>query len=228
MNCLHHIVHLQQETGAKIMIKKYNHILFLLYIPIYMACFIALESRPVELGTNIHIALDDMIPFNKYFIIPYFLWFAYITVTIIFFFFYDKLELIKYAVFLITGMSICIIIYAVFPSYQTLRPVITDNDIFSKMVRFIYSIDSSSDVCPSIHVLNSIAAHIAIVKSRFFKSKRTVKAFSFILVVLICLSTVFLKQHSVVDGVCAIILAAILYIPVYSRFSIFNRFKKVR
>ncbi len=208
------------------MFKKYNHILFLLYIPIYMVCFLALESRPVNLGVNVHTVLDDMIPFSKYFVIPYFLWFAYMTATIIFFFFYDKMELIKYAVFLITGMSVCIIIYAVFPSYQTLRPVITDDDIFSKMVCFIYSVDSPSDVCPSIHVLNSIAAHTAVLKSRFFRSKPVLKTISLILMILICLSTVFLKQHSVIDGLCAIILAALLYIPIYSRFSLFKRFSK--
>lgn len=223
MNCLHHTVHLRQEA---IMIKKYNHILFLLYIPIYMFCFFKLESRPAGIGVNVHIPLDDLIPFNKYFVIPYFSWFLYITVTIIFFFFYDKLELIKYAVYLITGMSICIIIYALFPSYQSLRPEITDTDIFSKLVCFIYSVDSPSDVCPSIHVFNSVAAHIAIVKSRFFKSKKIIKALSLILIIFICLSTVFLKQHSVADGLCALLLAALLYIPIYSRVSIFNRFKK--
>lgn len=207
----------------KKLFKKYNHILFLLYIPVYLFCFFSLEKRPADLGVNVHIALDDMIPFNKYFIVPYYLWFLYMTVTIVFFFFYSKEELIKYAVFLISGMSICLIIYAIFPTYQTLRPTITDNDIFSVLVSFIYSADTSSNICPSIHVLNSIAAHIAVVKSRFFKNRRALKAVSLILMVLICLSTVFLKQHSVVDGICAIVLAVLLYIPIYSRFGFFRR-----
>lgn len=210
------------------MIKKYNHILFLLYIPIYMACFMALESRPVCSGVNIHIPLDDIIPFNKYFIIPYLLWFVYITSTIIFFFFYDKLELVRYAVFLITGMTICIIIYALFPSYQTLRPNLTGDDIFTRIIIAIYNIDSPSDVCPSIHVLNSAAAHIAVIKSRFFKSRKILKTISLILTILICLSTVFLKQHSVVDGLCALMLAGLLYIPIYSRINVFRRFDKAK
>jgi len=114
-----------------------------------------------EAGTNIHIALDDYIPFCKYFIIPYMLWFAYIAATVIFFFFYNRNEFIKYALFLITGMSICVVIYYIWPSYQTLRPTLTDSDIFTSIIGFIYSADSSSNICPSIHVLNSLAAHIA-------------------------------------------------------------------
>lgn len=202
--------------------QKYWHILFVLYIPIYLICFVLLESRPVDLGTNIHIALDDYIPFCKYFIIPYMLWFIYIAATVIFFFFCNRSEFIKYAVFLITGMSICLVIYYLWPSYQTLRPKLTGTDIFTNIISFIYSADSSSNICPSIHVLNSLAAHIAISKSSFFKDKKILKAGSFILMVLICLSTVFLKQHSALDGIYAIVLAIILYILIYSRISIFE------
>ena len=202
--------------------QKYWHILFVLYIPIYLICFVLLESRPVDLGTNIHIALDDYIPFCKYFIIPYMLWFIYIAATVIFFFFYNRSEFIKYAVFLITGMSIFLVIYYLWPSYQTLRPKLTGTDIFTNIISFIYSADSSSNICPSIHVLNSLAAHIAISKSSFFKDKKILKAGSFILMLLICLSTVFLKQHSALDGIYAIVLAIILYILIYSRISIFE------
>ena len=228
MSFLLHIAH-HQLTGEILMLKKlwqkYWHILFALYIPIYLICFVLLESRPVDLGTNIHIALDDYIPFCKYFIIPYMLWFAYIAATVIFFFFYNRNEFIKYALFLITGMSICLVIYYIWPSYQTLRPTLTDSDIFTSIIGFISSADSSSNICPSIHVLNSLAAHIARSKSKFFKGKKILKAGSFVLMVLICLSTVFLKQHSVLDGIYAVILAFILYILIYSRISVFEFIK---
>ena len=73
--------------------------------------------------------------------------------------------------------------------------------------------------------LKYIAAHIAISKSKFFKGKKILKAGSFVLMVLICLSTVFLKQHSVLDGIYAVILAFILYILIYSRISVFEFIK---
>ena len=34
-----------------------------------------------------HTALDDLIPFNEYFIVPYLMWFLYVAATIAFFFF---------------------------------------------------------------------------------------------------------------------------------------------
>ena len=205
---------------------KYWHILFALYFPIYISCFMALEARGWSHGTLIYVWLDDYIPFNKYFIIPYTLWFAYIAVTVIFFFFYSQKEFIRYATFLILGMSICLIIYAFWPSMLNLRPTdLEATDIFSKMVLSIYTVDTPTNVCPSIHCLNSFIAHIAICRSEYFKQKKAIKALSFVLMISICMSTVFLKQHSIFDGICAALLASILYIPIYSKYNLFDFFK---
>ena len=180
-----------------------------------------LESRPDNLGTNIHIPFDDLIPFCELFIIPYLLWFAYIAFTVVFFFFYDRGEFIKYATFLIIGMTISLTICTVFPNYQSMRPdALADDNIFSAIVLKLYNIDDNANVLPSVHVLNSIAAHFAIAKSTFFCNKKILKAGSFVLMVLICLSTVFLKQHSVLDGLCAFVIAVILYLFIYSNISI--------
>ena len=180
-----------------------------------------LESRPDNLGTNIHIPFDDLIPFCELFIIPYLLWFAYIAFTVVFFFFYDRGEFIKYATFLIIGMTISLTICTVFPNYQSMRPdALADDNIFSAIVLKLYNIDDNANVLPSVHVLNSIAAHFAIAKSTFFCNKKILKTGSFVLMALICLSTVFLKQHSVLDGLCAFVIAVILYLFIYSNISI--------
>ena len=201
--------------------KKYWHIVFALYCPIYLSWFFMLESRPDNLGTNIHIPFDDLIPFCELFIIPYLLWFAYIAFTVVFFFFYDRGEFIKYATFLIIGMTISLTICTVFPNYQSMRPdALAEDNIFSAIVLKLYNIDDNANVLPSVHVLNSIAAHFAIAKSTFFCNKKILKAGSFVLMVLICLSTVFLKQHSVLDGLCAFVIAVILYLFIYSNISI--------
>ncbi len=201
--------------------KKYWHIIFGLYFPIYMTWFFALESRPENLGINVHIPFDDLIPFCEYFIVPYILWFAYIAFAIIFFFFYNRTEFIKYASFLIAGMTICLIIYTILPTYQTMRPEgLTNDNIFSAIVLKLYNFDNYANVCPSIHVLNSLATHFAITKSSFTRDKKILKTSSLILMVLICLSTVFLKQHSVLDGLYALVIAVILYLFIYSNISI--------
>ncbi|MFR4319236.1 MAG: phosphatase PAP2 family protein [Eubacterium sp.] len=71
-----------------------------------------------------------------------------------------------------------------------------------------------TNVCPSIHVFATISAHLCLVKSphmQKLQSRKRMKVFSLIISVLICLSTVFLKQHSVIDIVASALLAFILY-----------------
>ena len=52
-----------------------------------------------------HSVVDDWIPFNEYFIIPYFLWFAYIAAVILWFFFTNKEDYYRVCILLFTGMT---------------------------------------------------------------------------------------------------------------------------
>jgi len=181
-----------------------------------MIWFVWLENRTNISYHPIHTGLDDIIPFQEIFIIPYLLWFAYIGVTLLYFFFTNREDFYKTTAFLFIGMTVCLIIYTIWPNAQNLRPAEFPRDnIFSRLVGFIYGMDTSTNVCPSIHVFNSIGAHIAISHSASLKNKRWIQLASFVLMLSICLSTVFLKQHSAFDGFCAILLAAVMYLIVY-------------
>lgn len=196
--------------------QKYKHIVVLSYFFLYIAWFLYLESTVKVNYTSIHIKLDDMIPFNEFFLIPYALWFAYIALTIIYFFFHSKDDYFKCCAFLFTGMTICLIIYTIWPNGQNLRPTTFERDnILVYLVKKLYQTDTSTNVCPSIHVFNSIGAHISIIHSERLKKHKIVKTISFLLMILICLSTVFLKQHSVLDGICAVILCMVMYLLIY-------------
>lgn len=205
-----------KSEKLKQLFTKYWHIVYALYIPIYLISFFSIESIEYDHVTIIHSPIDDLIPFCKYFIIPYLLWFIYMALPIVFFFFYSQNEFVKYVSFLIIGMSTCLVLYVVFPSGLELRPDHIDtSDIFGSLVNFVYTADNSYNVCPSIHCLNSFGAHIAIRKCEYFQKRPAFIYCSFILVVLICLSTFFLKQHSIYDCLTAIPLAAIIYLLVY-------------
>ena len=54
----------------------------LIYAPIYMIWFIFLEKHTFAHYSVIHTAIDDMIPFQEIFVIPYYAWFLYVSVTI--------------------------------------------------------------------------------------------------------------------------------------------------
>lgn len=196
-------------------LETYKHGWLLSYTFIYLIWFFYLEHRSNVKFINIHIKLDDMVPFNEFFIIPYFLWFAYIAGTVLYFFFTSKEDYYKCCSFLFIGMTICLIIYTFWPNEQNLRPTAFARDnIFVNTVKALYLTDTSTNVCPSIHVFNSIGVHIAICNSKL-KEKRALCAVSFVLAVSICLSTVFLKQHSVFDGICAVGLSIVMYLLVY-------------
>lgn len=217
----------------KNILKKNWRILFLFYIVIYLPWFFYVEKiiGPDFPGLHIiHCALDDVVPFCEIFIIPYLIWFAYMAVTCLYVFIKGTdSEYLRLALSLLIGMSLSLAFYMIYPNGHHLRPdLIADKNIFTQIISMIYTADTSTNVFPSIHVYNSIAVHLSIINLSSLNHKKLIKYTSLVLCILICLSTVFLKQHSVLDGIGAVILSAIIYIFIYkinyNRF--FNRSTK--
>ena len=194
---------------------KYRHAALLLYFFPYMMWFGWLQqnTRPVVWVCS---WIDGYIPFLEIFVIPYLIWFFYIAAAMAYFLFRSRTEFLKLCTFLFTGMTICLLIYTILPNGQFLRPLVFKRDnILTDLVRTIYLLDPSFNVCPSIHCLNSIGVHIAIRRSQLGQRSRAIRYGSGVLMVLICLSTVFIKQHSIIDVVAAIILSIPLYLLAY-------------
>ena len=206
-------------------ISKYKHAWCLLYAFIYLPWFVFLEKNVLHYSI-IHIRLDDYIPFNEYFIIPYFLWFAYVAVAVMFFFFTNKEDYYKLCAFLFIVMTISLIICTIWPNGHNLRPTeFARENIFTDMVRGLWATDTPTNIFPSIHVYNSIGVHLAVMNSEALKKKRVVRIISFVLMASICLSTVFLKQHSALDGIGAIVMSMFMYRMVYHTERVANREK---
>ena len=182
------------------------------FFAIYMITFSYIENRDVH-HYIIHTTLDDQIPFCEYFIIPYLLWFLFVAATGIYFLFFHQnwKEYYQLAITLATGMTIFLIISLLFPNGQDLRPVLTGNTIFIKAVAWIYHTDTPTNVLPSIHVFNSLACCGAILKNQRRSFKKSTDIMAVLLTILIIMSTMLLKQHSVVD----VILAALMYTACY-------------
>ena len=205
------------EVCMKKFIKQYRHawILFA-YACLYIPWFVYLEKTVTKNYHVIHMAVDDYIPFNEYFIIPYFLWFAYVAGAVAYFLFTDKGDYYKLCTFLFSGMTIFLIVSTVFPNGHHLRPLFFENDnLFTRMTASLYKTDTSTNLFPSIHVYNSIGVQIAVMNSRRLTDCKWVRRTSFVLCTSIILSTVFLKQHSVFDVITAFIMAAAFYLIVY-------------
>ena len=210
-------------------LKKYKHLILILYFPLYMTWFMWLERREDIDYHMIRCIVDDWIPFHELFIIPYFLWFAYVVLVLVFLFFQTShlKDFYRCAATLMLGMTTCLVIYTFFPNAQPLRPETFPRDNFLvQLVANLYQGDTPTNVCPSIHVYNSLAIHVGLAKSHYFKDKKGWKTASLLLCVLICLSTMFLKQHSFIDVVCAAVLYAIYYVLIYCPFGLLPHTKK--
>ncbi len=213
--------------NIKQFLTKYRHAWILSYAFIYLPWFVYLEKTVTSNYHIMHIAIDDYIPFNEYFIIPYLMWFGYVAVSVAYFFFHDVKEYYRLCTMLFTGMTISLVICTVFPNGTDFRPVVDSNkNICAAIVNLLYSADTCTNVFPSIHVYNSICVHIAVCRSERLKNRTQLKTASLILMLLICLATVFLKQHSAFDGLGSLAMAYIMYQFVYSDSLVPNR-KKV-
>lgn len=198
--------------------KKYNHALVFLYAFIYMPWFLYLEHHVTRHYYLIHSPIDDYIPFVEFFVVPYLLWFAYIAVGALWLFFRDKKEFLKMAAFAITGMTIFLIICTLFPNGLNLRPTTFARDnVFVDLVQFVYSKDTPTNVLPSMHVFMSLCVCTALNRSATLKKHTRIRVGNVLLTILIILSTMFLKQHSVTDVTAALVMAGVLYQIVYVR-----------
>lgn len=183
---------------------------FLIFTVFYMTWFTYLEGSTARLHHVIYTSIDNYIPFCEYFIVPYFLWFLFIPVTVILIMYLDEDSYKKLSYVLMTGMFIFLLFNTFYPTVINLRPAIIPSDnIFSAMVADLYSQDTPTNVLPSIHVYNTLAVTFALnrCKKGILRNKVVINSCN-IMAVLIIMATMLLKQHSIIDVIAAFLLYA--------------------
>ena len=178
---------------------RYRHLLLLLGWAVYFALYFLTENLiPLEKCHVVHSPLDDVIPFCEYFVIPYTLWYVLIVGSLLYFALYNVRSFCKLQTFIMITQAAAMIVYILWPNRQELRPAaLPRENFFTWIISIIYDFDTPSGVCPSLHVAYSIG-----IASVWCKEKDVplgFKAFIVVFVCVICVSTAFIKQHSVVD-----------------------------
>ena len=184
---------------SKIREPQFKHLLFLLGWVGYFALYFLTENLiPYEKCYPVHSVLDDMIPFCEYFVTPYVGWYLLIVGSLIYFALYNPDNFKNMMKFIIVTQVVAMAIYILFPNRQDLRPeVFVRDNIFTDIVRMLYTFDTSTNVCPSLHVAYSIGIASTWLKEK--SASKGCKTFITIFCFLVCISVAFVKQHSVVD-----------------------------
>ncbi len=196
-------------------IRNNRHLAILFYYIVMWFGYSYLNQTTVP-DIYLYHPLDSKIPFVKEMVVPYVLWYLYIFVPLTYFAFKSPDDFKKLCMFMFTGMTISYLIFYLVPNGQNLRPVITETDIFSRIINSIYSTDRPTNSLPSMHVILSVAVNASIYNSTILAKFKKLKVFSILLCILICASTVFIKQHSILDVVAGLIVSSLLYSRIYS------------
>ena len=184
---------------SKLRDPEYRHLLFLSGWLVYFALYFLTENLiPAEKCYPVHCFLDDVIPFCEYFVIPYVGWYVLIVVSLIYFALYNPDNFKNMMKFIIVTQMVAMVIYILFPNRQDLRPLeFTRDNIFTDVIGLLYSADTNTGVCPSLHVAYSIGIASTWLKEK--SASKWTKVFVTFFCFMVCISVAFVKQHSVVD-----------------------------
>ena len=185
---------------------------------VYFGLYFLTENLiPAERCAIVHCWLDDVIPFDEYFAVFYVGWYVLVFGSLAYYLLYDVASFKKLQIYIMITQAVAMACYILFPTRQDLRPdVFVRENVFTYVIGFIYSFDTSTGVCPSLHVAYSIG-----ILSVFMKDKtvsRLWKGFLTIVVVMISLSVCFVKQHSAVDVLAALPVCALAEYLVYRKY----------
>ncbi len=178
--------------------------------------FITENLIPREACHPIHCVLDDMIPFNEFFLIFYVGWYALVFGALAYTLFFDVPKFRKLQIFIIITQVIAMTCYVIYPSRQDLRPEVFERqNVLTALMAFIYSFDTSTGVCPSLHVGYSLGILSVALKDRELGAGW--KALLGFVVLMICLAVCFVKQHSALDVFWALPMCLVAEIVTYGK-----------
>jgi membrane-associated phospholipid phosphatase len=148
---------------------------------------------------------DDSIPLVPIFIIPYLGYFAIVIFSVIAL--WNTPYIYEFLISYICSYILAGIFWYLFPN-GVARPKIEKNDIFSRMIKTIYKYDDDTNGFPSAHVFATLICCYYL--TAIYPNNLL---FIWLTGLLIILSTVFVKQHYIIDllgGVVTFALSVII------------------
>lgn len=195
--------------------KTHPHAWWGAFLPAYLIMFFTIEHFITENYWSTQMAIDNYIPFCEYFAVFYVTWSPILAAVGIYLIIKDGEGFRRYMWMLMVTFTLSTIICILVPNGQDLRPAVLAHDnIFTKAVLYTYSIDTNTNVLPSVHVLGVMAAVFAIWKTPGLK-KWGWRVGSILWGLLVTASTLLIKQHAFIDIVAALLVGLLGYVAVY-------------
>lgn len=197
------------------------HMFALLSIPV-INIFYALLNNNTRGVFQLITTIDNNIPFMNEFIIPYILWYPFMILSLLFLCLKDLKVYYRTLITLNLCLLSCYLIYYFFQTTVP-RPAIYGNDIFSYLTLLIYKFDKPFNCFPSIHVVTS---YLMIKGVNSVACSKKIKHLVAFMSISIIISTLFVKQHVIMDVISAILLGDIMFDFVYKlSLKVFPSFK---
>jgi membrane-associated phospholipid phosphatase len=176
---------------------------FLLVLVAIVLLLYFVTDRPFGQTHIVKIGLDAHIPLVPAFSVPYLLFLPALVGTII----YAYVSKMNFKALALSIIIVYLFSYLVYLLYQTYvpRPAITGHDIFSNLVRWIYGHDQPYNGMPSTHASGAMILAVYYLMT-YARWGWVVAIFSFLVV----LSTLFVKQHFVLDAITGVTLGLIV------------------
>ena len=119
----------------------------------YLIWFFWLDLTVTAPKYIIHSPLDDLIPFNEWFVLPYCSWFLLLAGVTAALWWCDTASYDKLCLTMFSGMTFCLIVYMILPNGLELRPAVEtlgrDNPAL-RIMQLLWKADAAVNVCPPI------------------------------------------------------------------------------
>lgn len=157
---------------------------------------------------DLTLSLDGKIPFQPIWVVAYFgsyiFWmYQYITTA-------KESPAMACRLAVADGVAklICLVFFVVFPT-TNVRPEITGHGVFDWLMRFLYWVDTPTNLFPSAHCMVAWLGTRFIFECKKPRRKALVNALCILGSILVFLSTLFTKQHVLLDVFAGIAVAEI-------------------
>ncbi len=209
----------EQVLKIKDLYDRYGYFLYVLVVPLYLVLFFVTEGMITSESEYFvsYLPIDDVIPFCEWFAVPYVSWYLYMFAIGVFLLCREPDGARRYLVNIGLSFHVFILVSLLFPNGQDLRvnlDTLGRDNFCIDIMRWVYSADTNTNVCPSMHTVGTLCVIAATLHSKEIKST-AFKVLYTLWGVFIIGATVFLKQHSVLDILVAFPYALVFYVISY-------------